>query len=93
MIEKTKLPYIAYFSFGEKLPVVSPHRISDPESLGYAYDVAATLIADEFQGIERLFGDAILPQIPLTPEMIGDLREAVPHLADGPGARGAVDWC
>ncbi len=47
IIEQTKLPYIPYFSFGEKLPVEieSP---SDPESLGHAYNVAATLIGSDF---------------------------------------------
>ena len=35
ILEKTKLPYVAFFSFGEKLPVIS-HSTSDPENLGYS---------------------------------------------------------
>lgn len=53
IIERTKLPYIAYFSFGEKLPVVTD-GVSDPEGLGYAYLAAATLIAGEFRDAEQL---------------------------------------
>jgi formylglycine-generating enzyme required for sulfatase activity len=73
ILEKTKLPYIAYFSFGEKLPVVS-HSISDPEGLGYAYNVAATLIAEEFKETERLLRGIVIPQISHTPELIRRLR-------------------
>lgn len=52
-VEQTKLPYIAFFSFGEKLPVVTD-TISDPESLGYAYATAASLIGEEFQNAASL---------------------------------------
>ena len=50
VIEQTKLPYIPYFSFGEKLPV-EIEGTSDPESLGHAYDVAARLIAVDFHKV------------------------------------------
>ena len=60
IIEKTKLPYIAYFSFGEKLPVVT-EGTSDPEGLGYAYRAAATLIGSEFRNAERLIAEGPLP--------------------------------
>ena len=53
IIERTKLPYIAYFSFGEKLPVVI-EGVSDPEGLGYAYKAAASLIAEGFGNAELL---------------------------------------
>ena len=53
IIERTKIPYIAYFSFGEKLPAVTD-GVSDPEGLGYAYRAAATLIAGEFRDAEKL---------------------------------------
>jgi cellulose biosynthesis protein BcsQ len=52
-IERTKLPYIGYFSFGTRMPAAT-EGTSDPESLGYAYNVAATIVAGEFQQIERL---------------------------------------
>jgi formylglycine-generating enzyme required for sulfatase activity len=87
ILEKTKLPYVAYFSFGEKLPVVS-HGTSDPESLGYAYEVAATLLAEEFKGVERLlekppgvavsdkvYNDVTISATP-TPELSAGIRDS-----------------
>ena len=53
MIERTKIPYVAFFSFGEKLPVVT-EGTTDPESLGFAYENAATLIANDFKGADQL---------------------------------------
>jgi MinD-like ATPase involved in chromosome partitioning or flagellar assembly len=35
--ERTKIPYVAFFSFGEKLPAVT-EGTSDPEGLGFAYE-------------------------------------------------------
>jgi cellulose biosynthesis protein BcsQ len=35
----TKIPYVAYFSFGEKLPVLEEGTV-DPAGLGYAYEIA-----------------------------------------------------
>ena len=48
VLERTKLPYIAYFSFGEKLPVLE-QGVSDPEGLGYTYNVVAKLIHGELK--------------------------------------------
>jgi len=50
-VEITKIPYIPYFSFGEKLPVIE-QGISDPTSLGFAYETIASIIADNFENIE-----------------------------------------
>ncbi len=63
IIERTKLPYIPYFSFGEKLPVITD-GISDPEGLGYAYAAAATLIGSEFKEVEHLILAGPLPDDP-----------------------------
>jgi hypothetical protein len=59
IIERTKLLYIAYFSFGEKLPVVI-EGTSDIGGLGYAYLAAATLIGSDFKEVERLLADELL---------------------------------
>jgi hypothetical protein len=68
IIERTKLPYIAYFSFGESLPVLTG-GISDPESLGYAYAVAAALISGEFKNAEQIITGGLLPsETPSTAE-------------------------
>ena len=48
VLERTKLPYVAYFSFGEKLPVLTEGS-TDPESLAFAYTNAASLIASDFK--------------------------------------------
>lgn len=53
VLERTKIPYVAFFSFGEKLPVVI-EGTTDPESLGFAYENAATLIANDFKGVGQL---------------------------------------
>ena len=70
IIERTKIPYIAYFSFGEKLPVVT-HSTSDPEGLGFWYDAMANLIASGFTSIKEVLQDvaftAYFHQIPCLP--------------------------
>ena len=43
VIERTKLPYVAFFSFGERLPVLEETG-SDPESLSYALRTFACLL-------------------------------------------------
>jgi hypothetical protein len=53
VLERTKLPYVAFFSFGEKLPVVL-EGTTDPESLGFAYETVATLIAEDFKQVESI---------------------------------------
>lgn len=53
ILERTKIPYVAFFSFGEKLPVVT-EGISDPEGLGFAYENAAALIASDFKSVDQL---------------------------------------
>jgi 3',5'-cyclic AMP phosphodiesterase CpdA/cellulose biosynthesis protein BcsQ len=52
-LEVTKIPYMPYFSFGEKLPVLVQGTI-DPSGLGYAYESLAALIANKFESVERL---------------------------------------
>ncbi len=54
-VERTKVPHIAYFSFGERLPVLS-HGTTDPESIGFAYETSADLIAGDFQDAGRVLG-------------------------------------
>ena len=51
----TFLPYIAYFSFGEKLPVLE-QGVVEPSGLGYAYATLSALIANRFQSAEQVIG-------------------------------------
>lgn len=53
MLEVTKIPYISYFSFGEKLPVIE-QGTTDPTGLGYAYENIAALLADNLQNVKML---------------------------------------
>ncbi len=55
MIERTKVPHVALFSFGEKLPALT-HGTSDPELPGYAFAAHASLLADKFKDAGRLLG-------------------------------------
>ncbi len=56
MLEITKVPYIPYFSFGEKLPVLEQGTI-DPAGLGYAYENLTALIANNLESVELLQDD------------------------------------
>ena len=50
----TKIPYIPYFSFGEKLSVIE-QGVKDPSGLGYAYENLAAVIASHLNNVEMLF--------------------------------------
>ncbi len=53
ILERTKIPHIAFFSFGEKLAVIS-HGVTDPEGLGFKYDLSSKLIEGSFQSAQTL---------------------------------------
>ncbi|WP_051075586.1 tyrosine-protein kinase family protein [Saccharothrix espanaensis] len=55
ILERTKLPYVAYFSFGERLPVRSDDA-ADPESLGYALHTVAKLIENGLSNAAEVVG-------------------------------------
>jgi len=55
-LKKTKIPYIPYFSFGEKLPVIE-ERSDDPTSLSYAYENIAALVVNDWQSIDMFLKD------------------------------------
>jgi cellulose biosynthesis protein BcsQ len=56
-LERTKLPYVTYFSFGEQLPALTDST-SDPESLGYALNVISLLIEQRLENAEVILGGA-----------------------------------
>jgi len=56
ILEVTKIPYIPYFSFGERLPVLE-QGTTDPAGLGYAYETLAALLANNLEPVERLVED------------------------------------
>lgn len=53
LLELTKLPYIPYFSYGEKLPVIE-HGTKDPQGLGYAYETIAAMLSHKLEGARML---------------------------------------
>lgn len=59
-LQRVKIPYIPYFSFGERLPVIE-QGMSDSAGLGYAYESLAMLIArqvdevDEFMASREIY--------------------------------------
>jgi cellulose biosynthesis protein BcsQ len=59
-LERTKLPYVAYFSFGEAMPVFT-HGVSDPDSLGYALSTVSQLIEDKLGNAELIMGGSTGP--------------------------------
>jgi|GEM_PF-6492100 len=56
IIERTKLPYVPYFSFGETLPVLKENNL-EPNSLESAYLNVAQLLKNEFseEAVHNLF--------------------------------------
>lgn len=53
LLNHTRLPYIPYWSFGEKLPVLEKGT-KDPEDLGFPLETLAALIAHRFGASEDL---------------------------------------
>jgi MinD-like ATPase involved in chromosome partitioning or flagellar assembly len=60
VLERTKLPHVSFYSFGEALPA-ERDRLSDPETLGYAYRVICELVRHEFANVPELIGQEMLP--------------------------------
>ncbi|MEQ1746850.1 MAG: TIR domain-containing protein [Saprospiraceae bacterium] len=55
-IEHTKLPYVPYFSYGEKLPVIE-QGMDDKGGLGYAFENLAALIASGLEDTLRFLNE------------------------------------
>lgn len=53
ILELTKIPYIAKFSFGEPLPVIS-HGVRDPDGPGFYLEKATALLASDFRDATQL---------------------------------------
>jgi cellulose biosynthesis protein BcsQ len=58
ILERTKLPYVAYFAFGEKLAVLL-QGVSDPDSLGFALNAVATMIDSGLSDLSKVLPDRI----------------------------------
>jgi len=59
-IELLRIPYVPYWSFGERLPVLTEGGF-DPGSIGYAYEILARLLASRLDWYEALEGRRLPP--------------------------------
>jgi cellulose biosynthesis protein BcsQ len=59
-IEKLRIPYVPYWSFGEQLPAIE-EGTTDPSSLGYAYETLARILAARLDWHKALEGQAPAP--------------------------------
>lgn len=53
VLKKTKVPYVSFFSYGEKLPVLD-QGTDDPNSIGYVYETIAAILANNFTSLDQL---------------------------------------
>jgi len=53
LLNYTRLPYVAYWSFGEKLPVIEMGT-EDPDDIGFPLETLAALVAQRLSGSEIL---------------------------------------
>jgi MinD-like ATPase involved in chromosome partitioning or flagellar assembly len=63
-IDQLRIPYIPYWSFGERLPVLE-EGTSDRTSLGHAYQILSRILAARLDWFEALKGETLAP--PPTP--------------------------
>ncbi|MSV31847.1 MAG: hypothetical protein EXQ57_04940 [Bryobacterales bacterium] len=57
-IEKMRIPYVPYWSFGETLPAIEEGS-ADPASLGHAYELLARLIAERLDWDKAFAGESL----------------------------------
>jgi cellulose biosynthesis protein BcsQ len=53
LLNHTRIPYIPYWSFGEKLPVIEKGT-EDPEDIGFSFETLAALIGQRFSDSDVL---------------------------------------
>lgn len=53
LLNHTRVPYIPYWSFGERLPVIEKGT-DDPEDIGFSFETLAALIAQKFANSDLL---------------------------------------
>ena len=55
LLERTKIPYVTLFSFGEPLPVLT-HSLTEPELPGFYLEHLARLLESDFQAARSIIG-------------------------------------
>jgi MinD-like ATPase involved in chromosome partitioning or flagellar assembly len=56
ILKKTKVPYISFYGYGEKLPVIE-QGTDDPNSIGFVYETITAILANNFTNIQKLKDD------------------------------------
>jgi hypothetical protein len=59
-IDLLRIPYVAYWSFGERLPVIE-EGTSDPAGIGHAYEILARVLAARLDWYVALEGQTLAP--------------------------------
>jgi cellulose biosynthesis protein BcsQ len=94
-LERTKLPYVAYFSFGEKLPALV-EGTSDPDSLGYALNSVSQLIESRLANADLVVGGgpvSVSSKYSALPRSAEPLDRTVPSITIlGPPASGKTTF-
>ncbi len=92
LLNHTRVPYIPYWSFGEKLPVIEKGT-DDPEDIGFALETIAALIAQRFSDSSALVRnrDSFVATVKRTGEIKGESASHAemtgPRTGQKPGAR------
>lgn len=55
ILEEITIPYVAYYSFGEKLPVIED-SLTKKESPAFFYSQIARILENDFRDLENVFG-------------------------------------
>jgi hypothetical protein len=81
LIERVTVPYVAYYSFGERLAVVRD-RITDSASPAYAYAALARILEQDFQEIETVLDEALSEEKAGVPEPSNALKRRLAPIRD-----------
>jgi tetratricopeptide (TPR) repeat protein len=74
-LEKTRIPHVARFSFGEPLPALT-HSLTDPDLPGLSYDSLARLLHAKLSNAGSIIDPSYTPP-PITPDTIRDNEPAL----------------
>ena len=77
VIERTRVPHVPFYSFGEKLPALEQSE-TDPEGMAYAYAAITRLIDARFEAADEiLLGERADPATKLASESVAELAAEV----------------
>jgi MinD-like ATPase involved in chromosome partitioning or flagellar assembly len=93
-IEQLRIPYIPYWSFGERLPALE-ESTSDPANLGHAYEILARMLAARLDWYAALQGETPapppMPRRPFNEEWLERHRKAAEEGLANSGLKGFME--